>query len=155
MATLQESLAQLLPAWRDEVRDFIKEHGDDTVAKISLSQVYGGMRGVRALVCDTSNVEPDTGLVIRGIHVKNLTDRLPEEIFWLLLTGSLPDEHSLQTLQTDLRRRAPVPDYVWKVLEAMPKDAHPMCMLSTAILCMERESVFHQHYDEGMTKEHY
>ena len=30
-----------------------------------------------------------------------------------------------------------------------------MCMLDTAILCMERESVFRKHYDEGMTKEQY
>lgn len=155
MATLHEALEKLIPQWRDDISAFVKEHGEDTVGKVTLSQVYGGMRGIRALVCDTSSVEPDMGLIIRGIPVKQLTDRLPEEVFWLLLTGSLPDEHSLQSLQSELRKRAQVPDYVWKVLEAMPRDSHPMCMLDTAILAMERESVFRKKYDEGMTKDHY
>ena len=71
-------------------------------------------------MCDTSLVEPDTGLVIRGIPVKKLVDRLPEEILWLLLTGEFPDEHQLQWLQNDLKKRSRVPEYVWTVLEAMP-----------------------------------
>jgi stalled ribosome alternative rescue factor ArfA len=32
----------------------------------------------------------------------------------------------------------------------MPKDSHPMAMLNTAILCMEKESIFRKKYDEGM-----
>lgn len=155
MATLHEALEKLIPKLREDVHEFTKVHGEDVVGKVSLAQVYGGMRGVRGLVCDTSSVEPDKGLIIRNIPIKNLTDRLPEEIFWLLVTGSMPDERSLQTLQTDLKKRAQVPEYVWKVLAAMPKDSHPMCMLDTAILCMERESVFRQRYDEGMKKDDY
>jgi len=155
MTTLQDRLTQLLPVWQNDVKSFLSEHGDDVISKVTLSQAYGGMRGVRALVCETSLVEPDTGLVIRGIPVKKLVDRLPEEILWLLLTSEFPDEHQLQWLQSDLKKRARVPDYVWAVLEAMPRDSHPMCMLNTAILCMGRESVFHRHYDEGLTKDHY
>ncbi|MEW5702637.1 MAG: citrate (Si)-synthase [Candidatus Zixiibacteriota bacterium] len=155
MATIHERLGQLLPGWRDEVRTLLKEHGEDVIDKVTLAQAYGGMRGIRCQVCDTSAVEADKGLIIRGIPIKDLTERLPEEIFWLLLTGELPDAASLKSLQDDLKKRAAVPDYVWKVLEAMPKDSHPMCMLDTAILCMERESVFRKQYDEGMTKDQY
>lgn len=155
MATLHDALGKLIPKWREDIQEFMKEFADAEVSKVTLKQVYGGMRGVRALICDTSAVEPDRGLVIRGIHVKDLTERLPEEVFWLLLTGSLPDEQSLHTLQSELKKRAKVPDYVWKVLEAMPKDSHPMCMFDTAILCMERESIFRKRYDEGMTKNEY
>src|SRR3990172_11269314 len=155
MATLQDTMAKQIPKLRDEVKEFLKAHGEDVVGKVTLSQVYGGMRGVRGAVCDTSSVEPDKGLIIRDIPVKQLTERLPEEIFWLLCTGSMPDEGSLHSLQTDLRKRAQVPDYVWKVLEAMPRDSHPMCMFDTAILCMERESVFRKRYDEGLKKDDY
>ncbi|GAB4315333.1 MAG: citrate (Si)-synthase [Candidatus Zixiibacteriota bacterium] len=155
MSSLRDTLMELIPKWRDDMRTFASEHGDAEVAKITLKQVLGGARGIRALICDTSSVEPDRGLVIRGIHVSELTDRLPEEILWLLLTGSLPTESQLRDLQQDLKTRAQVPDYVWNVLEAMPKDSHPMCMFNTAILCMEKESVFRKRYDEGLTKSQY
>ena len=52
-------------------------------------------------------------------------------------------------------KRAKVPSYVWKVLEAMPKNSHPMCMLDTAILCMQRESKFVKAYNAGMSKMDY
>jgi citrate synthase len=48
-----------------------------------------------------------------------------------------------------------VPGYVWKVLEQMPKNSHPMCMLDTAILIMQRESKFVASYNAGMAKVDY
>jgi len=108
-----------------------------------------------ALLCDTSEVHPDRGLIVRGVPISELTDRVPEEIFYLLLTGQLPDKEELAALQEEIRTRAKVPDYVWKVLEAMPSDSHPMAMFNTAILCMERESVFRKRYRAGMAKNDY
>lgn len=58
-------------------------------------------------------------------------------------------------LQQDYDKRSQVPEYVWDVLHAMPPDSHPMCMFGTAVLVMERESVFRQWYDKGMTKQEY
>lgn len=46
-----------------------------------------------------------------------------------------------------------VPQYVWDVLEAMPKDSHPMAMFNTAILVMEHESKFRRAYDAGTSKD--
>ena len=37
----------------------------------------------------------------------------------------------------------------------MPADSHPMVMLNTAILVMEKESVFRKRYDAGMKKDEY
>jgi citrate synthase len=155
MPALKEKLAEQIPAIREEVKSLIKEHGNKSISEVTISQAYGGMRGVKALVCDTSAVPPETGLLIRGIPVGQLADRLPEEVFYLLLTGELPDEESLKELQADLRKRRKVPDYVWKVLNAMPKDSHPMCMLNTAILSMEKESIFRKKYDKGIGKDEY
>jgi len=155
MATVREKLSQQLPALRDGIRSLIKEHGSKVISQVTVEQAYGGMRGVKGLVCDTSLVEPDTGLVIRGIPILELTDKLPEEILYLLLTGELPDRAALNSLQSELKERSEVPAYVWDVLKAMPPDSHPMAMLNTAILVMERESIFRKRYTEGIRREEY
>ena len=155
MSALKKKLQDRIPVWRNDLHSFIKEHGETQIATVSINQIYGGMRGVRAMICDTSEVPPERGLLIRGIPVAELTGKLPEEIFFLLCTGELPGEHELHDLQKELSRRARVPQYIWDVLMAMPKDSHPMAMLDTAVLVMERESQFRRRYDEGMERKDY
>lgn len=155
MSMLKDKMAGIIPGMRDEIKNLVKEHGDKEISKVTLKMIYGGMRGVKGLVCDTSEVPPDKGLIIREIMLKDLTEKIPEEIFWLLCTGQLPSAAEVADLQAELHAHAGVPEYVWKVLEAMPKDSHPMCMLDTAILVMEGESQFRKRYNEGMRKEDY
>jgi citrate synthase len=155
MEGLKQKLAQIIPALKNDVRRLLQEYGNKVVSVVTLSQAFGGMRGVKSLICDTSTVDPDTGLAIRGLPISRLADRLPEEIFYLLCTGSLPDPNALQSLQQDLRQRAGVPGYVWDVLRSLPRDSHPMTMFATAILVMQRESEFHRRYAEGMSRDEY
>jgi len=155
MSILREKLAKKFAAEKAEIAAFVKEYGDKEVSKVTLAQAYGGLRGVKGLVCDTSEVPPDKGLIIRGIELAELTDKLPEEIYWLLLTGELPNEDELKEIQGEFSARSTVPQYVWNVIDAMPADSHPMAMLNTAILVMQRESVFAKRYAEGMKKEEY
>ncbi len=155
MAKLQDKLAEQIPALRDEVRSVIKEHGGKVISEVTIAQAYGGMRGVKGMICDTSLVQPDKGLTIRGYTLPEVKDRLPEEIFYLLLTGELPDKDGLEALQKDYAARAKVPGYVWDVLKAMPKDSHPMTMFDTAILVMQHESEFVKKYNEGVPKTEY
>jgi citrate synthase len=155
MLGLKEKLQQQIPALREEVRKLVKGHGEAIISQVTVSQAFGGMRGVKGLVCDTSVVDPDKGLAVRGIPIGELANRLPEEIFYLLCTGELPDAEALASLQAEFRKRAQVPSYVWDVLEAMPKGSHPMTMFSTAILVMEHDSVFRRRYAEGMPKDAY
>lgn len=155
MPKLHDKLASQIPALRQEVSALVKEHGSKVISEVSVAQAFGGMRGVKGLVCDTSVVGPDTGLVIRNIPIGKLADKLPEEIFYLLCVGEVPDAATLADLQADLRARAQVPEYVWAVLKSMPPDSHPMTMYSTAILVLERDSVFRRKYSEGMKKDEY
>jgi len=155
MSLIVEKLTAKFPGWREEVKGLQKEHGEKVISQVTVAQAYGGMRGVKSLVCDTSEVPPDKGLIIRGIPVKELTEKLPEEVLWLLLTGELPSAAELKDLQKELTARNKVPAYVWDVLKAMPKDSHPMTMFNTAILVLQRESVFRKKYDEGMKKDVY
>ena len=152
MSMLRDKIAQTLPPQIEKIKKFVKEEGDTVVADVTVKQAFGGMRGVRGLVCDTSVVPPDKGLIIRGRMLKELWDKLPEEVLWLLLTDSLPNEAELKDLQADLASRYDVPDYVWNVIDAMPADQHPMTMLNAAILSMQGESVFAKKYAEGASK---
>ncbi len=153
--TLKEKLAGLIPKLREERTEILKGHGDKVISEVSVAQAFGGMRGVKGMICDTSVVEPDKGLIIRGKPILDIQDKLPEEIFWLLITGDLPSADELALFQKELKEHGEVPKYIWKVLKAMPKTSHPMAMLDTAILAMENESAFRKRYNEGMTKQEY
>lgn len=155
MSMLKEKLAKKFAAEKAEIGAFVKEHADKEVSKVTLAQAYGGLRGVKGLVCDTSEVPPDKGLIIRGIELGDITDKLPEEILYLLLTGDLPNDAELKELQDELKAREDVPDYVWAVLDAMPAESHPMAMFNTGILVMQRESLYAKKYAEGMPKAEY
>ncbi len=155
MATIQKTLERRIPEWRREIHDLVAAHGDDRIGEVNVRQAYGGARGVKCMVCDTSEVPPDVGLLVRDTPIADLKDRTPEEIFFLLVTGELPDKKSAKALHDELVERSRVPAYVWKVLESMPSNSHPMCMLDTAILVMERESKFRAAYTEGIPKGDY
>ena len=152
MAKLHDKLTEMIPIWRKRLGALAKNHGDKVISQVTVAQAMGGMRGVKCMVCDTSEVPPDKGLMIRGVPLGELTDRTPEEIFYMLCTGELPDDAAHEALRADLAKRATVPAYIWQVLDAMPKDSHPMCMLDTAILAMQGESEFVKAYNAGVQK---
>ncbi len=155
MARLYETLKKKIPIWREQQAEIKKTHGTKIISQVTVNQAYGGMRGVKGMVCETSVVEPDKGLIVRGRRLLEIAHLSPEEVFFLLVTGEEPNHEAKVALQHEFDRRSQVPDYVWKLLDAMPSDSHPMCMLDTAILVMERESIFRKWYDKGMKKDEY
>lgn len=152
MASLRDTFAAQIPGLRSRTKRLIQEHGNKVISEVTIAQALGGMREVKGLVCDTSLVEPDQGLVIRGYPIKEIADKLPEEIWWLLITGKLPTAEELKGLQKEINNAAGVPSYVWDVLRTMPRDSHPMTMLDTGILVLQRESEFARRYREGIAK---
>jgi citrate synthase len=153
MSIISEKLSEKIDIWRKEAKEVLSNSGNKILSEVSVTQAFGGMRGVRALICDTSKVPPDEGLIVRNMRLAELVGKTPEEIYFLLLTGDLPDKKELQGFSDDLKSRKRVPGYVWDLLEAMPKDSHPMAMLDTAILVMQKESLFAVEYDIGIQKE--
>ena len=107
MAQLHDKLASQIPALRDGIHALVKEHGSKVISEVTIAQTFGGMRGVKGMVCDTSVVEPDTGLVIRNIPIAQLASKLPEEVFYLLCTGELPDALPVQVLEAVLHVASP------------------------------------------------
>ena len=152
MSLLKKELQKSIPEVQKEIKGLLKENGDKQISSVTAAQAYSGLRGIKAFVCDTSSVSADKGLIIRGYPLLDIVHILPEEVFFLLLTGRLPDSEELKDLQKQYSESALVPDYVWSVLSKLPKDTHPMTMFNLGILAMQNESVFRKKYDEGMHK---
>jgi citrate synthase len=155
MSLLKAKLASQVPNLRERVRNLGKNYGKKAISDVTVEQILGGMRGVKSLICDTSEVGLDTGLIIRGIPILELTNKLPEEVFWLMLTGELPNADELKDLQNELHKRSALPDYIYSLLKAFPKDAHPMSMLSALVTALTNESKFRKEYDKGLKKDLY
>tara|TARA_Y100001970_G_scaffold49284_2_gene62434 strand:- start:293 stop:1564 length:1272 start_codon:yes stop_codon:yes gene_type:complete len=155
MNLLKNNLKDRIPLVQEEIKQLIAQKGDQKISDVTVSQAYSGLRGIKAFVCDTSSVSADKGLIIRGIPLMEITDILPEEVFFLLLTGALPNKAELNDLQNEFSSHLSVPDYVWDVLKKMPHDSHPMTMFNMGILTMQGESIFRKKYDDGMKKDEY
>jgi len=162
MATLKEKLAEKIPSYREEVKNILKNHGDKVISEVTIAQAYGGMRGVKGLVCETSALDPEEGIRFRGYSIPELCkllpkaekdgQPLPEGLFYLLLIGDLPTEEDVKLVQNEFRKRAELPKYLIDVLRAMPVDTHPMTQFSVGILALQRESQFAAKYREGIHK---
>jgi citrate synthase len=152
MSLLKQELRKQIPKVQNEIKQLIVDKGDEKISDVTVAQAFSGLRGIKAFVCDTSSVSADKGLIIRGIPLLEITHILPEEVFFLLLTGRLPNKDELVDLKKDFSSHLEVPDYVWRVLSEMPDDAHPMTLFNTGILAMQNESVFRKKYDDGMPK---
>ena len=155
VSRIKEKLAGKLAVQRQELQALLKDRGSKVVDQVTAEQIFAGSRGIHSLLCDTSSVPPDKGLIVRGHPIAELTTLLPEDIFFLLLTGDRPTKEEQAELRNELTQRARVPDYVWKIFEVLPADTHPMCLLNTAILAMQGESVFAKRYTEGFPKDQY
>ncbi len=153
--TLYEKLNSMVDDLRAEKKDILTNQGDVVISQCTVKQAFGGMRGVKGMICDTSVVEPDTGLIIRGYPLGEVDQKWPEDIFYLLCTGELPGDDEVKAIRKDFADRCEMPSYVVDVLKAMPKDSHPMAMLDAGILVMQRESKFYEKYQAGMHKTEY
>jgi citrate synthase len=162
---LKEELATQLPEWRERVRKLVKESGDVKVGEVTIGQVYGGMRGVKSLVTDISYVDPNEGIRFRGFTIPEVLAQLPKPddsempyvggLYYLLLLGKMPTKAEALDVEDEWQARATIPQFVFDVLYALPREAHPMLLFSTAILALQSESVFAHRYQVGMTRDEY
>lgn len=148
-----------------EMKAIIKEYGDKKIDDVTLEQAYGGMRDITSMVWEPSLLDAKEGIRFRGYSIPELqtllpkaagdTEPLPEGLFWLMLVGEIPTEKDVNWLTDQWQRRSNVPAHVFKAIEALPIDAHPMTQLSMGILAMQTTSIFARRYNEGMNKSEY
>ena len=148
------------------VKQLAKEHGNVVTQEVTMGQVLTGMKGVVSLLTCTSKLDPEEGIRFRGYSLPELQELLPkmheggeplpEGIFYLMLTGELPTVSDAKYISEQWALRArDIPSHVFDVINALPKDAHPMIQFNSAILAMSTESKFRKAYLTGMDKKDY
>ena len=162
---LKAKLFEKIEAFRPRIQKLNKEFANVVIDSVNIGQCIGGARDVRSLVTDISYLDPQEGIRFRGKTIPETFAALPhkggfdqptvESFFYFLLTGDIPTAEQALEVEEDWRSRAQVPAYVFDVLRALPRDTHPMTMLSSAVLSMQRESIFAHRYAEGMKKTDY
>lgn len=165
MLTLKEKLANKIEEWRPRIKELQKNHGDDVVDKVTVSQILGGMRGIKSLITDISYLDPNEGIRYRGYTLSEVFEKLPqadggempcvEGLLYLFLTGDIPTKEEAMEVGDEFRKRRILPRYVYEVIDTFPPNSHPMTIFSTAILSMSRESFFNRKYRAGIPKTDY
>jgi len=142
-----------------------KEHGDKVIDTITIGQVLSGMKGIPALVTDTSDLDPNEGIRFRGYSIPELREKLPrltpegeplpEGLFYLMLVGEIPEHEDVMNISKAWAARSQVPQHVFDVIDAMPRTAKPMTIFAAAIVAEATESVFQKAYHSGINKKYY
>lgn len=120
--------------------------------------MYGGMRGIKGLVTETSVLDADEGIRFRGLSIPECQkvlpkapggqEPLPEGLFWLLITGDVPNQAQVDMLSREWANRAALPGHVVTMLNNFPTTLHPMSQLSAAITALNHESKYAKAYSD-------
>lgn len=92
-----------------------------------------GLRGQVAGHTALSTVgKAGKGLTYRGYAIEELAEKATfEEVAYMLLYGNLPTKEEYDQYSTKLRSFRSLPDKLKRVLQSIPKTAHPMDVLRT------------------------
>jgi citrate synthase len=159
MSKLKDKLKEKIEAHRPRTTKLTKEFGKVIIDQVTIDQCVGGARDIRALVTDISYLDPQEGIRFRGKTIPETFAALPkaagsdyptvESFWWFLLTGEVPNQAEVEEVLVEWKQRQTVPAYVFDVIKALPKDSHPMVMLATGILAMQKDSKFAAFYNSG------
>ena len=156
---LKDTLKLKIEEHRPRTAKLVKEFGQVVIDKVTIDQCIGGARDIRSLVTDISYLDPQEGIRFRGKTIPETFAALPKapgsayptvESFWyMLLTGDVPTDDQVTEVVAEWKTRQIVPQYVFDALRALPRDSHPMVMLSVAMLVLQKDSKFAAFYNSG------
>ena len=115
MDLLKQKFHEKSAKLRTELRALIKANGNQVVGEVTLGQVFGGARGVKMMVWETSSLDAEKGIRFRGYSIPELRELLPkvpggkeplpEALFWLMLVGEIPTDEQTAWLSAEWRRQ--------------------------------------------------
>ncbi|MFA5026031.1 MAG: citrate (Si)-synthase [Candidatus Shapirobacteria bacterium] len=154
---IHDEIARQLPDTRRRVLELMNKSGDCHIANITINHLLGGIKNIDLLVSDISYADVEKGLCLRGYSIPEVLNRLPKPkginmpyiggLYYLLMTGNFPTKSQAQVIEKDWSLRASqIPDYIFKMLSIMPRDTHPMTLLSQAVLALQNTSSFERTY---------
>jgi citrate synthase len=142
-----------------------KIYGERVIAQVKVDDAVLGMRGLPVMFYDGSSLDPLTGITFRGHSIPEFCERsqkapggvepLPEVMFFLLLTGRYPSNEELQSLTANWQHRGNLSKSDISFITSLPRDFHPMTMLSMSILQLQSHSKFFKAYQSGTNKAKY
>ena len=170
--TLFERMKQRVPEMQDRAKQIIAQSKDKKISDVTVSQALGGMRGVKALICETSELDVNEGIKFRGLSLPEIESKLPtgkcrgaqsseypipEAMLWLLLTGEVSTNEEAAQLSEQLTSEPynSVPKHARQIIDDLPVHQHPMSQYITACMALQTESKFAQAYSDGVNKEKY
>lgn len=156
---LKQRLSELIPLKQALVKKVKQEHGSKVLGNTTVDMAYGGMRGIKGLIWDPSVLDPEEGIRFRGFSIPQCQELLPtapgakqplpEGLFWLLLTGEIPNAKQVQSVSADWAARSAIPAHVEDILDRCPNTLHPMSQFSLAVTALQHESSFAKAYQNG------
>jgi len=166
MDVLKQKFYEKSSALRTEIRAMAKENGAQVVDQVNIAQIIGGMRGIKSMLWETSELDATVGIRFRGYSIPELKELLPkkkdggreplpEGLFWLMLVDEIPTQEDVDWLSDEWEKRAELPQSTYDVLNALSSDTHPMTQFIIGINSMQQDSVFAKRYAEGMNKKDY
>ncbi|HAQ19804.1 MAG TPA: type I citrate synthase [Prolixibacteraceae bacterium] len=142
-----------------------RDYGDVVLGQVTIDQVLSGMKGIPALLTETSKLDANEGIRFRGYSLPELQQKLPkleeegeplpEGLFYLMMIGEIPEKEDVLNISKDWATRAHVPQHTFDVINALPKNSRPMTQFSAAIISMAYDSVFMKAYRAGVNKKFY
>lgn len=159
---LKGIMAKKLADHQKSVKKFKEVYGSKVIGEITVDQIYGGMRGMKSLVTETSHLDPEEGIAFRDYPIPEIRELLPkgsggeeplpEGLFWLLLTGDIPTNEQVKHISKQWAQLADLPSHVVTMLNNFPSHLHPMSQFSAAITACNTESKFAKAYADGVSK---
>jgi len=150
---------------KTEVRNLRKQHGATVVDKVNIAQIIGGMRGIKSMLWETSELDANVGITFRGYSIPEIKkilpkktggkEPLPEGLFWLMLVNEVPTKKDVNWLSKEWYSRSKLPQITLDTLASLPVSTHPMTQFIIGINTMQATSVFSSRYAEGMSKNDY
>ena len=98
-----------------------------------ITTIDPGFKNTGSCASDITFLDGEKGILrYRGYSIEELADKADFlEVAYLLIFGELPSREQLDKFHTDIKDETIVDDDIRKILDAFPKSAHPMGVLSS------------------------
>jgi len=120
----------LIKGTEDEIAIDVKALRGSTNGVITIDPGY---KNTGACLSAITFLDGEKGILrYRGYSIEDLAEKANFlEVAYLLIFGDLPTEEQLTQFHSDIKEKAIVDDDVRKIIDAFPKSAHPMGILSS------------------------
>jgi citrate synthase len=127
----------------DDTYEFPLVHGTENELAIDIKTLRGATNGIITIDPGFKNtgscksgitfLDGEKGILrYRGYAIEDLAEKASFlEVAYLLIFGELPSKEELHKFHSDIKEEAIVDEEIKKILDAFPKNAHPMGVLSS------------------------